>query len=280
MSTGITAFVLGGGGHRGASEVGMLKALVEGNIRPDVVLGTSIGAINGALFAARPDEDGIVEMQDAWRRLEFRDLFPGGWWTKTRRAIRQRTYLHANDHLRAWLTDHLGHSDIADLPVGFQCVAARIEDSSEHWFTSGRLVDCLLASTAVPGLLPPVEIDGGHYIDGGVVNSIPLSRAYELGASEIYVMHVGHIDDELGIPSKPWDVGVVAFEIARRHRFASAMASIPEGTAVHVLPTGMEAGRFNDPSKLRYGDLSDTDHRIETAYRATTEFLRGSGLLL
>jgi NTE family protein len=268
-----TAFVLGGGGHRGAYEVGMLKALAHAGIEADIVLGTSIGAINGALHAADPSREGIEHLEQLWRDLEFGDLFPGGLWGRARTAIRERTYLHANDHLRSWLAEHLGHGRIEDLPTAFQCVAARIEDSSEHWFTEGSLVDALLASSAVPGLLPPVDIDGMHYIDGGVVNSIPLSRALDVGAKTVYVLHVGHIDDELAVPTKPWDVGVVAFEIARRHRFASDLDRLPDGVTVHVLPTGAAVGRYNDPAKLRYDNLDDAEQQVATSFTAAKEYL-------
>lgn len=270
-----TAFVLGGGGHRGAYEVGMLKALTEAGVTPDFVCGTSIGAINGALFAASPDAEGIASLEQAWRSLDFRDLFPGSLWSRARAAIAQRTHLHANDHLRVWLLDRLGTASFSSLPVPFACVAACIEDSTEVWFDSGPVVDALLASSAVPGLLPPVEIEGKHYIDGGVVNSIPLSRALASGATEIFVLHVGHIDDHLVVPTRPWDVGVVAFEVARRHRFASDLASIPDSVTVHVLPTGATIGRYNDPAKLKYGDLSNAEASIESAYHATLGHLEG-----
>ena len=76
----------------------------------------------------------------------------------------------------------------------FQCCAARIEDAAEHWFDRGPVVDAVLASAAVPGLLPPVQIDGQHYLDGGLVHSIPLGRAVELGAKRVFVLQVGRIE--------------------------------------------------------------------------------------
>lgn len=273
MSEGPTAFVLGGGGHRGAYEVGMLKALAHSGVEADIVVGTSIGAINGAMYAADPSVGGVDRLEQAWRDLDFDDLFPGGLWGRARTAIKERTYLHANDHLRSWLVEQLGHRAIEELPTAFQCVAARIEDSSEHWFSEGPLIDALLASSAVPGLLPPVDIGGMHYVDGGVVNSIPLSRALDLGATTVFVLHVGHIDDELTVPTKPWDVGVVAFEIARRHRFASDLARLPDGVAVHVLPTGAAVGRYNDPAKLRYDNLNDANGQMATAFAASRGYL-------
>ncbi len=269
------AFVLGGGGHRGAYEVGMLKALTEQGIRPDVVLGTSIGAVNGAVIARTGDTDGAALLEQTWLDLNFADVFPGSLWSRARSALRQRTYLHANDQLREWLKSLLGDDAFDDLAVPFQCVAACIEDAAEQWFTSGSLIDAILASSAIPGLLPPVEIAGQHFVDGGVVNSIPVSRAYELGATTIYVMHVGHVDDALEVPSAPWDVAVVAFEVARRHRFASDLASVPDGTNVHVLPTGARRGRYNDPSKLNYGKLSETRQQIDSSHKATVAYLTG-----
>ena len=175
--------------------------------------------------------------------------------------------------LHAWLESLLGDDAFDDLAVPFQCVAACIEDAAEQWFATGSLIDAILASSAVPGLLPPVEISGRHFVDGGVVNSIPVSRAYELGAKTIYVMHVGHVDDALEVPSAPWDVAVVAFEIARRHRFASDLASVPDDTTVHVLPTGAEEGRYNDPAKLKYGKLSEAGQQIDSAHKATLAYL-------
>ena len=84
----------------------------------------------------------------------------------------------------------------------------------------------VLASCAVPGLLPPVEIDGEHYFDGGLVHSIPVGRAVALGASTVYVLQVGRIESELTVPRRPWEVGLVAFEIARRHRFHEEMSAV------------------------------------------------------
>ena len=120
----------------------------------------------------------------------------------------------------------------------FQCVAASIESAAEHWFTAGPIVDAVLASSAVPGILPPVKVGDEHFIDGGIVNSIPVNRAVELGATRIFVMHVGRLDRPLEPPRWPWEVALVAFEIARRHRFLGDLASLPDAVEVHVLPTG------------------------------------------
>ena len=114
--------------------------------------------------------------------------------------------------------------------------AASIERAAEHWFDSGPVVDAVVASAAVPGLLPPAEVGDEHYLDGGIVNSIPVGRAVQLGATRIFVLQVGRIDRPLSVPRRPWEVARVSFEIARRHRFAREMAELPDGVEAHVLP--------------------------------------------
>ena len=112
-----------------------------------------------------------------------------------------------------------------------QVCAASIERAAERWFTSGRVVDTVVASAAVPGLLRPAVVDGEHYLDGGIVNSIPVGRAVECGAERIFVLQVGRVDKPLRAPRKPWEVSRVSFEIARRHRFHREMAALPEHVA-------------------------------------------------
>src|SRR5207245_2204117 len=151
-------FVLGGGGDLGANEVGMLRALLERSIVPDLVVGTSVGALNGAAVAAHPTLEMVERLETGWRQ-------PG----------------------------------------------------DERIF----------------GLLPAVEIGGEHFIDGGIVNSIPIERALQLGATDLYVLHVGRIERPLQPPRNLFQVATVAFEIARRHRFAHDMEDLPAGIVAH-----------------------------------------------
>ena len=244
---GKVAFVLGGGGILGAHEVGMLRALAERAIRPDVILGTSIGAVNGALFAADPTTDGVERLARLWRDSDLAELSAANLVRRIGTLARSGTHVESLATARSRLTDALGTGRVEDLPVRFQCVAASIERAAEHWFEDGPLIDVVLASCAVPGLLPPVKIGGEHYIDGGIVNSIPVGRAVTLGATSIYVLQVGRLERPLQPPRWPWEVGLVAFEVARRHRFAHDLQSLPESVDLHVLPTGGSvAPAYND----------------------------------
>jgi NTE family protein len=267
-----TAFVLGGGGVLGAGEVGMLQALLEHDIRPDVVLGTSVGALNGAFLAADPSVGATHRLAELWQRLAAEGgVFNGSLSERVGTAVRTRTHLHRPGPLRALLAEHLPVERIEDLAVPFQCVAASIERAAEHWFTEGSLADAVMASTAVPGLLAPVRIGDEHFLDGGLVNSIPVSRAVELGARTVYVLQVGRIEQPLTAPRRPWEVAMVAFEIARRHRFATDMARLPRDVVVHVLPTGDEvpAGL----KQLRYRDTRQVSRRVARAYDAASAYL-------
>jgi NTE family protein len=269
-----TAFVLGGGGMLGSSEVGMLKALVERGIRADVVLGTSVGAINGAYYAADPAPVAVSALEQLWKGVATEGVLAGSTLRRVTTLARTRTHAHAQEPLRAMLERQLGDVRIEDLEIPFQCVAASIERAAERWFDSGPLVEAVLASSAVPGMLPPVEIDGEHFLDGGLVHSIPVGRAVALGATCVYVLQVGRIEQPLEPPRRPWDVAVVAFEIARRHRFASDMAAVPPGVTVHVLPTGdVDLPRPTDLTALRYRETSRVVERIDRAYIAAVGYL-------
>jgi NTE family protein len=265
-----TAFVLGGGGMLGANEVGMLRALFEAGHRPDLVVGTSVGALNGAVVAADPSEAAVERLTRLWVDLAGDTVFGGSGLARLRLMARTRTHLHDIAPLRRLLDHELGPLAVEDLAVPFQCCAACIERAAETWFTRGSLSQAVAASCAVPGLFPAVEIDGEHYLDGGIVNSVPVGRAVELGARTVFVLQVGRLEQPLTAPTKPWEVATVAFEVARRHRFARDMAALPEGVAVHLLPSGEQDA---PTAPLRYRDTRKVPRRIAQAYEASVDYL-------
>jgi NTE family protein len=268
-----TAFVLGGGGVLGAAEVGMVRALLEHDITPDLVLGTSVGALNGSLLSAAPLTDVVERLTGLWQAAAAgRQVYGDRAHRRLTRAMRTGTHLYSSKPLRQALEAELGEARFEDLRIPFQCCAASIERAAEHWFTHGRVVDAVVASAAVPGLLPPAEVDGEHYLDGGIVNSIPVGRALELGATRIFVLQVGRIDRPLSPPRRPWEVARVSFEIARRHRFAREMGALPPDVEAHVLPAGGTSAR--DDSVLAHRDLASVQRRIDRSYEASMAYLR------
>ena len=249
----------------------MLRALFRAGYRPDTVIGTSIGAVNGALVASDPSEAVTDRLVRLWTSPEAAAVYGDSIGRQVRRFA-VRTHLHSPMPLRRLLSGELGESStFADLKIPFRCCAASIERAAEHWFDSGPLVDAVQASSAVPGNLPPMEIAGEHYVDGGIVNSIPIGRAVALGATRVFVLQVGRIDRPLTVPKRPWEVARVSFEIARRHRFARELASLPDDVRVHVLPTGGGEGRDDTP--WAYRDMASVGRRISRAYTASRRYL-------
>ena len=251
----------------------MARALLEAGITPDLVVGTSIGAVNGAAIAADPTPSGAERLSDLWSRLGDEDVLGGSLVGRVGVLLRTRTSLHSQHRLEALLRAHLPVHRFDDLPVAFQCVAACVETASEHWFTNGDLVEAVLASAALPGVFPARRIGQQHFLDGGLVNSIPIARAVAAGATTIWVLHVGRIEEPLSPPSTPWEVAFVAFEIARRHRFNRDLEQIPSEVTVHVLPTGLGERRPSTWSNLRYRDRRRIGDRTEVAYRATRDYV-------
>jgi len=206
----------------------MAKALLERGIVPDLVVGTSVGALNGALLAAGPLDDVTERLERLWAAAASgRQVYSSGAVTGLTRVVRTGTHVYSSQPLRDMVSRELGDVTFEQLPIPFQCCAASIERAGEHWFTSGRVVDAVVASAAVPGLLPPAVVGGEHFLDGGIVNSIPVGKAHALGADRIFVLQVGRIDRALRPPKRPWDVARVSFEIARRHRFSREMSELP-----------------------------------------------------
>lgn len=270
---GVTAFVLGGGGKWGAVEVGMLQALDEGGIQPDLVLGTSIGAFNGSVVASSPGKIGVERLTALWEEIGESGLLRGEFLQQMKSVATMQPAIQGSQAIRHALESvHGAGAQIDDLELPFQCVAAQIETASEHWFDSGPLVDALLASSAIPAIFPPVEIGGKHYYDGGLVNSVPLTRAVELGATRIFVLQVGRVESELRTPERLYEAALISFEIARRHRFTTTMANLPEGVEVHLLPSGNPID-FDDRRQIRWRKLDETVSLRDTGYRASADYL-------
>ncbi len=251
----------------------MLQALYEGGIAPGLILGTSIGAFNGSVVADDPGPAGLKRLASFWDDMSRTELFRNGLMDRMKNVAMLRPAINETSDLRDLLERlHPPDRQIEDLSVSFQCVAASIERAAEHWFTSGPLNQALLASSAVPALFPPVKVGSEHFYDGGLVNSVPLTRAIELGATVVYVLQVGRIEAPLRPPQRLYESALISFEIARRHRFTTTMQSLPDDVEVHLLPSGNPVA-FDDRRQLKWRDTGDTAVLIETAYEASRKYL-------
>jgi NTE family protein len=265
------AFVLSGGGNLGALQIGMMRALLEHDIRPDLVVGCSVGAINGAGLAEDPTLAGALRLERLWRALDGKELMPAGWLPNTVAIARRGEAIHDNQGLRRHLEQTLTARTFAELAVPFQCVATDVAGVREVWFRSGPLIEPILASAALPAVYPAVEIDGVRYLDGGIVDDVPMSRAVELGARTLYVLQVGLFSRPRPEPKRPLDVAVQAYWIARHHRFKRELAAMPPDLELHLLPTGQTPF-------MRYNDFTRTSELISLAYEASSAYLAGREL--
>src|SRR5579872_3109753 len=183
-----TAFVLGGGGSLGAVQVGMLEALAESQVTPDLVVGTSVGSLNGAVIAFNPTT-AANRLSHAWARVTRNQIFPGGLLAQVRTLQHSKTHLFPNSGLAAVITEFLGAATMfEDLALPLAAVTMDVATASPYVIDSGPLVPALLASAAIPGVFPSVAHDGRRLFDGGVVANVPVRQALALGAQSLVVL--------------------------------------------------------------------------------------------
>src|SRR4051812_5680621 len=177
-----TAFVLSGGASLGAVQVGMLLALAEEDVRPDLIVGTSVGAVNGAWIAANPDREGIASLAELWRSLTRAGVFPTRLLTGLLGFLGRQGNLVPDSALRHLIDEHLRFRRLEDAPIPFHLVATDVLSGEDVRLSRGDGFDAILASAAIPAVFPLVHIDGRDLIDGGVVNNTRISHAVALGA--------------------------------------------------------------------------------------------------
>ena len=187
-----TAFVLSGGAALGAIQVGMLRALYERGIEPDLIVGTSVGALNGAYIASRPfTEQTADELAEVWRAIGRGRVFPLNPVTGFLGFFGARRHLVPDGALRELLAEHLEFDRLEQAPVPFHVIATDVLSGRELRLSGGKALEAVLASAAIPGVFPPVEWGHRRLIDGGVSNNAPISHALELGAERVYVLPTG-----------------------------------------------------------------------------------------
>src|SRR5690349_6220378 len=187
-----TAFVFSGGASLGAIQVGMLEALYERGIRPDLIVGTSAGALNGAFIAERPQTvETARELGDVWRGLRRGQVFPVNPLTGALGFLGGRDHLVPDSGLRRLIERHTRIDRLEETLVPLHVVATDVLTGEEVRLSEGSLIDAVMASAAIPGVLPSVSYDGRALMDGGVANNSPFSHAIELGADRVYVLPTG-----------------------------------------------------------------------------------------
>lgn len=270
-------FVLSGGGAFGALQVGALRALLEQNILPDDVIGCSVGALNAANVAREYSTSHLDQLADMWRRVTQRTVYPGGRLNVAWRVVTGRDSLHDNRSFYEFVqttgcTPALTFGALASARLFV--TATSLRSGRLHVFGDSpgdRVLDALMASTALTPLHPPWEVNGERYVDGGTVTPLPLRVAIERGATEIYALH---LHDPRETPSAPYMRGVAA----HINRAVSTMLQLQ---VEHDLYLAGETRRVHlhylrlfAPFKMDATDFSHADSLMETGYAQAVEFLQ------
>ena len=256
-----TAFVLSGGGNQAVCQVGMLRALLERDIVPDVLIGTSAGACNAAVIAATPNLLGVERLVETWRSLRGEDVFPGGRLSRAWNLLTRDDHLFDNAGLRELIARSHTPPAFEELLVPLRVVACDLDTGEEVVLAAGPLEPALLASTALPGLFPPIRHDGRVLVDGAVVDTVPISHALAGPVDRVYVLNITADLVNRSLRS-PIDVAIRAFAISRKQRFELELRSVPESVEVVVLPAPDDDREVTDFSDALV--LIDEAHELAT----------------
>ncbi len=264
LPPGPVGFVLGGGGGLGAVQVGMLQALQEAGIRPDFVIGTSVGALNGAVLAANPS-DAPERLSALWHSIKREDVFGNlgsALWT----LGRTRTHILKTDSLAHMIRDAIEPSTFAGLLLPLGVVTANMATGQDQVIRDGPLIPALLASSAIPGLFPPVLINDQPMVDGGLLANLPVSQAEAMGPAGTLVL----LDCVVRTPTVPTDdlaaMITLATQLQFRDQLRAALPAVAQDAVVISLP----------PPPARHTsvfDFEQTAALIDDSHAATADFL-------
>lgn len=219
----------------------MLRALLESGVEPDMVVGSSVGSINGAYFAGDPTFDGIAKLERLWCGLKRRDIFP--WtWRRLFGFIRGRGHLVTSDGLRRLLDNHLPYRDLKDAAVPVHIVASDVLSGKAVVLSRGPVTQAILASTAIPAAFAPVEIDGRLLCDGAVASNTPVTAAISLGARRLIVLPTGFACAPERPPSGAIASALHAITLLTAGQLVAELERIRQPTRYHILPTACPLG--------------------------------------
>jgi NTE family protein len=264
-------FVFSGGGPLGAMQVGAVQALFEANVVPGLTAGTSVGALNATFVGFNPTISGAENLLRIWQTLEESDLFPGGRFRASwARFLTKGNKVFENTGMKRLVERRLGNARFEDAQIPIGVVATDLDTGDEKLFTTGPVTQALLASTSMPGVFPPVEIDGRLYTDGGVSNNVPIAPAVNMGAKTIYVMNSTSHSHQKRPLNRPIDYMLHAFTLARSQRLQLEQRMYSDKVRVIMLPT--PTLDFFVP----FASLEFTQRLIDLGYEATSRFLSGA----
>ena len=261
-----TAFVLSGGASLGAVEVGMLQALAARGVQPDLVFGSSAGAINAAWVAGDPQLARLDDLAALWTGLRSRDIFPVRPLTGLLGFLGARDSLVPPTGLRRLLERHVTFTRLEDAPIPIAVIATEVTTGREIVLDHGSTVDAVLASAAIPAVFPPVTVDGRVLMDGGVVNNTPISNAVDAGATRIYVLPTGYACALPRAPRSALGMTLQAISLLIEQQLVRDVEEFQDQVDLRVIPPLC-------PQPVLPADFSHARELIDRARGAAVEWL-------
>lgn len=265
-----TALVLAGGGSFGAVQVGMLRALVAHGLVPDLVVGSSVGAINGAYFAGAPNASGVAQLEAIWRGLRRSDVFTIGW--RGALGLLRRGFAVDPCGLRRLVEQHLPYQTIEQAALPLHLVATDLLGGGTVRLSGGPVVDAVLASCAIPAAFPPVRIGERYLIDGAVASNTPISVAVELGARRVIVLPTGFACSLTAPPRGALASALHAITLLIAHQLVMELERYRDQADIVTVPPLC-------PLEVSPYDFSHAGELIERAGEQTQLWLDRGGLL-
>ena len=265
-----TAFVFAGGGSFGAVQVGMLHALVEHGVRPDFVVGASVGAINGAYFAGNPTLAGVARLERLWCGLKRSTIFPMTF-SRIAGLFSRSPSLVDSGGLRELIERELPYRKLEDTALPLHVVATAQLHGKLVCLSSGPAVDAILASCAIPAIFPSVRIDGEYLIDGAVAANTPVATAVALGADRLIVLPTGYACALSEPPDSAIASALHALNMVIAHQLVQDLELVADRVDVLTVPPlcPLEASAY---------DFSRAAELIERARQNTRLWLEQGGL--
>lgn len=271
MKESKTALVLSGGGSLGAVQVGMLQAVSRSSVAFDMVIGASVGALNGAFFADDPTPEGADRLADLWRSLRRKDVFPLTVLAGLKALLLRRDHLIEPRALDALVRRALPMRRVEDARLALRIVATDVLSGDEVLLSSGDVETVLMASTAIPVVFPPVEISGRYLVDGGVSSNTPIASAVALGATRILVLPTGM---SCAMQEPPKNMAALALHVLGLQN----MRQLDRDVERFAAQAGITVVPPLCPLEVSVFDFSQTGQLIERAATQTRKWLDAGGL--
>lgn len=259
------AFVLSGGGSLGAAQVGAMRALLEAGIRPDLLVGCSVGALNAAFVAVDPTMARIEELERVWRALGREHIFGRGRATFMN-VVRRGDHLYEPEALQALVRSWVPLKDLGETAVPLHVVTTDLDRGLPTWWSAGDPVQVLTASACLPALFPPVLLGDSLHVDGGVTAPVPVQRALDLDALRVWVLDVsGGSLGRTGNRMNALDVLLQSFAISRAQLDRPFTVLRPDQQVIRL--------RRPDLGRMEMRDFTQTPRLLAAGYAVARETL-------